>query len=86
MRSAELTENPLHPYSKALISAIPVPDPFEEEKRMRVVLKGEVPSPANPPVGCHFHPRCNVAVKQCSEEMPQLRDIGNGHQVACHRL
>jgi oligopeptide/dipeptide ABC transporter ATP-binding protein len=86
MRSAELTENPLHPYSKALLSAIPVPDPFQEEKRMRIMLKGEVPSPSNPPRGCHFHPRCNMAVKRCVEEIPLLRDTGNGHQVACHRF
>jgi peptide/nickel transport system ATP-binding protein len=86
MRSEDLTENPLHPYSKALLSAIPVPDPFQEEKRMRIVLKGEVPSPAHPPIGCHFHPRCNIATKECREEIPSLRDIGNGHQVACHRV
>jgi oligopeptide/dipeptide ABC transporter ATP-binding protein len=86
MRSVDLTENPLHPYSRALLSAIPVPDPFQEEKRTRIVLKGEVPSPVNPPGGCHFHPRCNLAVKECGEEIPQLKDMGNGHQVACHRV
>ncbi len=81
--SDELYENPMHPYTQALLSAIPVPDPFLEETRHRIVLKGEVPSPANPPPGCHFHPRCQHAKPECKIEKPSLRDIGNGHQVAC---
>jgi oligopeptide/dipeptide ABC transporter ATP-binding protein len=84
--SKELYENPLHPYTKALLSAVPVPNPIIEKKRMRTVLKGEVPSPANPPTGCHFHPRCNVATTNCESEKPQLRDTGNGHMVCCGRV
>lgn len=84
--SDELYENPLHPYTKALLSAIPVPDPVAEKTRQRIVLKGEVPSPANPPTGCHFHPRCQLAIGECSEERPPLRDVGNGHYVACIRV
>jgi oligopeptide/dipeptide ABC transporter ATP-binding protein len=81
----ELYENPLHPYTKALLSAIPVPNPVIERKRTRTILKGEVPSPAAPPPGCHFHPRCNVATTDCQTENPQLKDTGNGHMVACCR-
>lgn len=84
--SKELYENPLHPYTKALISAIPVPNPVVERKRARVVLKGEVPSPADPPAGCHFHPRCNLATSECREAKPPLRDIGNSHEVACLKV
>jgi oligopeptide/dipeptide ABC transporter ATP-binding protein len=83
--SRELYENPLHPYTRALLSAIPVPNPVVERTRARVVLKGEVPSPAAPPAGCHFHPRCYVAVNECRSERPELRDVGNGHLVACLR-
>lgn len=84
--SKELYENPLHPYTKALLSAIPVPNPVIERKRSRVVLKGEVPSPADPPPGCHFHPRCNIAIAECEKEKPQLKDAGDGHMVACWRV
>jgi oligopeptide/dipeptide ABC transporter ATP-binding protein len=84
--SAELYNNPLHPYTKALLSAIPIPDPLAEKTRMRIVLKGEVPSPVNPPPGCHFHPRCSLAIKECSEARPPLRDVGNDHYVACIRV
>jgi oligopeptide/dipeptide ABC transporter ATP-binding protein len=84
--SDELYENPLHPYTRALLSAIPIPDPILEKTRTRIVLKGEVPSPVNPPPGCHFHPRCQLAVDECSRERPVLRDIGNGHYVACIRV
>jgi peptide/nickel transport system ATP-binding protein len=84
--SEELYANPLHPYTRALLSAIPIPDPFIEESRRRILLKGDVPSPANPPSGCPFHPRCSQAVEQCKTERPGLRDIGGGHQVACIKV
>jgi oligopeptide/dipeptide ABC transporter ATP-binding protein len=84
--STELYENPLHPYTKALLSAIPIPDPIAERTRTRIVLKGEVPSPVNPPPGCHFHPRCSVAIPECAQARPPLRDVGNGHYVACIRV
>ncbi len=84
--SRELYSNPLHPYTKALLSAVPVPNPVIERKRTRIVLKGEVPSPADPPVGCHFHPRCNLATAECRESKPILRDVGDGHEVACFKV
>jgi oligopeptide/dipeptide ABC transporter ATP-binding protein len=84
--SGELYENPLHPYTRALLSAIPIPDPVLERARTRIVLKGEVPSPVFPPPGCHFHPRCQMAVEECSRERPALRDTGNGHYVSCIRV
>jgi oligopeptide/dipeptide ABC transporter ATP-binding protein len=82
--SDDLYHNPLHPYTKALLSAVPIADPFVEKKRERMFLKGEVPSPLNPPPGCTFHPRCNSAIKKCSKEAPLLRHVGDGHEVACH--
>ncbi len=82
----ELYENPLHPYTKALLSAVPIPDPFVEETRERIILKGDVPSPINPPSGCVFHPRCLVAIPECSETIPPLRSVGGGHEVACIRV
>jgi oligopeptide/dipeptide ABC transporter ATP-binding protein len=78
----ELYKRPLHPYSLALISAIPVPDP--EKKKERSLLKGEVPSPVNPPVGCRFNPRCPNVMEKCIKGEPQLIDVGNNHFVACH--
>jgi len=75
-----------HPYSQALLSAQPLPDPVEEEKRQRIILKGDIPTPLNPPPGCSFHPRCPRATKECSECVPQLRDLGGGHLVACHNV
>jgi oligopeptide/dipeptide ABC transporter ATP-binding protein len=81
-----LYENPLHPYTRALLSAVPVADPFVEEKRDRIILKGEVSSPLNPPAGCHFHPRCPLAAAECSRTVPSLHDVGGGHEVACLRL
>ena len=85
-KSRELYDNPLHPYTRALLSAIPIADPFVEETRERIILTGEVPSPLNPPPGCSFHPRCFMAIPECSQAVPPLRDIGNGHQVACIRV
>lgn len=80
----ELFENPRHPYTEALFSAIPAPDP--DAQKHQIVLEGDVPSPANPPKGCHFHPRCRYAVDVCRKETPYLMSCGKGgHQVACHR-
>jgi len=84
--SEELYSNPMHPYTKALLSAVPIADPFVEEKRERIILKGEVPSPLNPPPGCSFHPRCAYAKPECSQIIPPLHDIGGGHEVACHQI
>jgi oligopeptide transport system ATP-binding protein len=79
-----LYERPRHPYTKALLSAVPIPDPLVEAQRERVVLGGEVPSPLHPPRGCAFHPRCPIAVEDCHRTRPDLRDLGAGHQAACH--
>jgi peptide/nickel transport system ATP-binding protein len=81
-----LYDNPLHPYTIALLSAVPIQDPFVEEKRHRIILKGEVPSPLNPPPGCPFHPRCDRAIPECSQAVPELREIEPGHEVACIRV
>ena len=74
--------NPLHPYSEALLSAVPIPDP--KQRRERILLKGDVPSPINPPRGCRFHTRCPFAEARCQSEEPPLREVSPGHQVACH--
>jgi peptide/nickel transport system ATP-binding protein len=81
-----LYENPLHPYTKALLSAVPIPDPVVEEKRERIILQGDVPSPMNPPPGCNFHPRCPMAIPECSKTIPTLREIGENHEVSCIRV
>lgn len=84
--SYELYKNPLHPYTKALLSAIPIADPIADKKREQILLKGEVPSPLNPPPGCHFHPRCSFADEDCTRNIPPLREVGNNHQVACFKV
>src|SRR5712692_7435718 len=78
-----LYEDPRHPYTKALLAAVPIPDPELEAKRERVVLGGEVPSPLNPPSGCVFHPRCPIAIDRCPLEVPELREVAPGHWAAC---
>jgi oligopeptide/dipeptide ABC transporter ATP-binding protein len=80
--SQQICVNPKHPYTQALLSAVPVPDPAA--KKVRIVLKGDVPTPINPPSGCRFHPRCPIAVDRCKTEEPPLRPLEDGRQVACH--
>ena len=84
--SDELFDNPTHPYTQALLSAVPIPDPKVELERQRQTLQGEVPSPMSPPSGCVFHPRCPMAVDSCRVEIPSLRDLGSGHSVACTQV
>jgi oligopeptide transport system ATP-binding protein len=85
----ELYENPLHPYTKALLSAVPVPDPAVEARRERIILQGEIPSPLRPPSGCVFHTRCPIAIDECRTGVPEWRNVGTAdrpHWVACHRV
>ena len=84
--SEDLYANTQHPYSKALLSAIPIPDPRIEATRERIILAGDVPSPLNPPSGCTFHPRCPIVIDDCCHVIPELRDVGGGHEVACIRV
>jgi oligopeptide/dipeptide ABC transporter ATP-binding protein len=88
-RSRELNSRPLHPYAVALLSAVPIPDPVVESRRRRIILRGDVPSPVNPPSGCHFHTRCWLRERlgdpdRCVAEIPVLRELATGHEVACH--
>ncbi|MBE90558.1 MAG: peptide ABC transporter substrate-binding protein [Rhodospirillaceae bacterium] len=79
----ELFDNPIHPYTKALLEAVPIPDPSVESERAHKTIKGEIPSPINPPSGCVFHPRCDVAVDGCPKVVPEFREVKPGHWVAC---
>jgi len=81
-----LYEDPQHPYTKALLSAVPIPDPAVELARERTILRGEVPSPLSPPAGCVFHPRCPIAIEECQQGVPELREIRPGHRAACIRV
>lgn len=84
--SDELYDNPLHPYTQALLSAVPIPNPAVDRQRKRILLTGDVPSPINPPPGCNFNPRCHMAIDICKEQTPEGKDIGGEHWVACHRV
>ena len=81
-----LYEEPLHPYTQALLAAVPIPDPEVEAHRERIILRGEVPSPSNPPTGCVFHPRCPIAIADCSRIVPEFREVKPGHWAACIRV
>jgi oligopeptide/dipeptide ABC transporter ATP-binding protein len=91
-KMAEITDRtalysaPLHPYTQSLLSAVPIPDPAVEAMRERTVLRGEVPSPLNPPSGCVFHPRCPIAIDECKNTMPEFREVRPEHRVACIRV
>ena len=84
--SDELYDNPQHPYTISLLSAVPIPDPVVDRKRKRIILTGDVPSPINPPSGCPFHPRCYQAIDKCKTDVPEMRNLGGDHWAACHRV
>ena len=84
--SYELNKNPLHPYTKTLLSAVPVPDPEVSRQRQRIVLEGDIPSPMHPPKGCRFHTRCPYATDKCKEAVPEFKEHAPGHWAACHLL
>jgi len=84
--AAQVFERPLHPYTKALVSAVPIPDPEREKKRQRIIPPGDPPSPMNPPGGCSFHPRCPYAIADCARIVPVLEDFGDGQTAACIRM
>ena len=83
-RKDEVYDHALHPYTVALLSSVPIPDPLTSRKRKRIILQGDIPSPSNPPPGCRFHTRCPRAFEPCDKQEPQWRDLGGGHYVACH--
>ncbi len=82
--TARLFATPRHPYTEALLSAVPVPDPRQRQRRQRIVLQGDVADPAQPPPGCYFHPRCRYATERCRSETPTLEEVAPGHLVSCH--
>lgn len=82
----ELYDHPLHPYTKALLSAVPIPDPRATRARHRIILEGDVPSPSNPPIGCRFHPRCPIVGDECRIKVPVWREVSPEHWVACHKV
>ena len=84
--SKELYKHPMHPYTKALLSAIPIPDPDLTRSNERIILKGDVPSPIDPPVGCRFASRCPIKTARCTQESPELRELAAGHFVSCHNV
>ena len=84
--SHELCNHPIHPYTKTLLSAVPLPNPEKSRARQRILLEGDIPSPINPPTGCRFHTRCPYATERCRQEMPVLKEYGPGHYGACHLL
>ena len=83
--AAEIYDHPLHPYSKSLLSAVPIPDPKIARANKRIMLTGDIPSPLNAPSGCPFRTRCQYATEKCAESMPEFKEVSKGHFVACHR-